>query len=295
MVANMLIRSAVAVIAAAAIAGAPTARAWQQPTASRLVLASVSDAQGRGFADLDPDDFVISENGQTREVVAAYAADYPVIVLVDNSSEARSDLEAIRSAVNRFLSRIGQRFIALGTLANPPSMLTALEDDRSTVLARLDRLTTSPSSVLMPVEAVAGAARAVRENGSPFSAIVVVSAHRIDAAQPQSTRLLPDIFDSATIVHVVSRSAPATAPRGRAYAPRLEADLLRDLAEQTRGNFTTVFSAASYGVALNSLADRLGTEMIVEYFAPAGPLPPGEVQIGVRIPGAHVRGLRVSK
>ena len=58
--------------------------------------------------------------------------------------------------------------------------------------------------------------------------------------------------------------------------------------------FNTVFSAPSYGVALNNLADRLGTEMMVEYFAP-GTAAPGEVQIGVRIPGAHVKGLRVSK
>jgi hypothetical protein len=296
MLLKMLIRSAVALTAAGVIAGAPQALDRQQPaTISRLVLAAVTDANGRVIADLAPDDFVVNENGQPREVVAAYEADYPVVVLVDNSSEARSDLEAIRSAVKGFLSRLGPRFVALGTLANPPAMLTSLEDQRSAVAARLDRLTASPSSLLMPVEAVAGAAQAVRENGSPFSAIVVLSAHRIDAAQPQNTRLLPDIFNSGTIVHVVSRSSPATGPRGRAYAPRLEADLLRDLTDQTGGNFTTVFSAPSYGVALNSLADRLSTEMMVEYFAPAGPPTAGEVQIGVRIPGAHVRGLRVSK
>jgi hypothetical protein len=185
--------------------------------------------------------------------------------------------------------------VALGTLANPPAMLTAIEDERDTVLARLDRLTASPTSVLMPVEAVAAAARAVRESGSPFSAIVVVSAHRIDSAQPQNTRLLPDIFENNAIVHVVSRSAPATAPRGRAYAPRFEADLLRDLADQTRGQFTTVFSAPSYAVALNNLADRLASEMMVEYLVPPGPLSAGEVQVGVRVPGAQVRGLGVSK
>ncbi len=62
-----------------------------------------------------------------------------MIVLVDNSAEARSDFDAIRSAVNRFLSRVGDRFVAVGTLANPPALLTSLEDDRSAVLARLDR------------------------------------------------------------------------------------------------------------------------------------------------------------
>jgi hypothetical protein len=277
----MLMRSAIALVMAAVIAGgAPSA--GQQTPASRLVLASVTDGQGRPLVDLDADDFVISENGQRCEVVAAFGADYPVIVLVDNSSEARNDLDAIRAAAVGFLSRLGERLVAVGTLTDPPAMLTSFDDERSAVLARLEQLSASQTSMLMPIEAVALAAKAVKENGSPFSAIVVVSAHSIDAAQPQNTRLLPDIFDSGAAVHIVSRSSA-----------RLQADLLRDLADQTRGNFTTVFSTPSYAVALNNLADRLGTEMMVEYFAPPGPA--GEVQIGVRIPGAHVRGLRVSK
>jgi len=279
----MLMRSAIALVMAAVIAGGAPSGADRQTPASRLVLASVTDGQGRPLLDLDPDDFVSSENGQRCEVVAAFGADYPVIVLVDNSSEARGDLDTIRSAVVRFLSRVGERFVAVGTLTDPPAMLTSFDDERSAVLARVEQLSASQTSVLMPIEAVALAARAVKENGSPFSAIVIVSAHSVDAAQPQNTRLLPDIFDSGAVVHVVSRAS----------APRLQADLLRDLADQTRGNFTTVFSAPSYAVALNNLADRLGTEMMVEYFAPPGPA--GEVQIGVRIPGAHVRGVRVSK
>jgi len=278
----MLMRSAIALVMAAVIAGGAPSAGRQTP-ASRLVLASVTDGQGRPLVDLDPDDFVISENGQRCEVVAAFGADYPVIVLVDNSSEARSDLDTIRSAVVRFLSRVGERLVAVGTVTDPPAMLTSFDDERSAVLARVEQLSASQTPVLMPIEAVALAAKAVKENGSPFSAIIVVSAHSIDAAQPQNTRLLPDIFDSGAVVHVVSRAS----------APRTQADLLRDLADQTRGNFTTVFSAPSYTVALNNLADRLGTEMMVEYFAPPGPA--GEVQIGVRIPGAHVRGLRVSK
>ena len=288
----MLKRSTTVLVIAAAIAAFPPVRARQQVPPSRLVLAAVNDARGRPLVDLDPDEFVVSEDGQRCEVVAAYDADYPVVILIDNSSEAQGDLEAIRSAVSRFLSRIGDRFVAIGTLTNPPAMLTSFEDERPAVLARLEKLTASATSVLMPIEAVALAASKVRENGSPFSAIVVVSAHAIDATQPQNTRLIPEIFDSGAMVHVISRTSPASAP-GRTAAP--PSDVLRDLADQTRGNFTTVFSAPSYSVALNNLADRLGTETMVEYFAPPGSTAAGEVQIGVRIPGAQVRGLRVSK
>ena len=292
MVDHILKQSAVALVAAAIVAGSLSVRARQQAPATRLLLASVNDAQGRPILDLDPDEFVISEDGQRCEVVASYDADYPVVVLIDNSADARNDLEAIRSAVSRFLSRVGDRFVAIGTLTDPPTLLTSFEDERPAVLARLEKLAASPTSVLMPIEAVALAASKVRQNGSPFSAIVVVSAHAIDATKPQNTGLLPEIFDSGAMVHVISRTSPAAAPGRTAGLPP---DVLRDLADQTRGNFTTVFSTPSYGVALNNLADRLGTETMVEYFAPPGSTAPGEVQIGVRIPGAHVRGLRVSK
>ena len=80
----------------------------------------------------------ISEDGERCEVVAAFDADYPVVVLIDNSSEARSDLR--RDPVRRsgFLSRVGERFVAIGTLTNPPAMLTSFDDERSAVLARLE-------------------------------------------------------------------------------------------------------------------------------------------------------------
>ena len=290
---NLATGAIASIVAAVLAAGAPV-RAGQQ-AASRLVLTSVADARGQPLVDLGPDDFVVSENGEPREVSSVYPADYPVVVLVDTSAGASGNFTPLREAVAGFLRRVGQRIVVLGTLADPPALLTAIDDERSKVQDQLEKLTTGPATVLLPIEAVAAAARMVRDSGSPFAAIVVVSAHRIDSAQAQSTRLLPDIFDNNAIVHVVSRSAATTAPRGPADAIRFNADLLRDLADQTRGSFTTVFSAPSYAVALGNVADRLGTDMVVECLGPAAPVRPGEVQVGVRIPGARVRGLRISK
>ena len=281
---TIITTSAIASIVAAVLTASAPLRAGQQ-AASRLVLTSVTDALNRVVADLGPDDFVITENGEPREVISVYDADYPVVILVDNSAGASGNLTAMREAVASFLDRLNQRFVALGTLADPPALLTSIGDEQSKVLDQLAKVTASTSNVLLPIEAVAAAARMVRDSGSPFAAVVVVSAHSIDAADAQSTRLLPDIFDNNAIVHVVSRSA----------ASRFGADLLRELADQTRGSFTTVFSAPSYGVALGNVAERLATEMMVEFLVPPAPAVPGEVQVGVKIPGAKVRGLRVSK
>jgi len=118
----------------------------------------------------------------------------------------------------------------------------------------------------------------------------VVTAKSIDATQPVQGDLLPSIVNSGSVIHVV-----AGRPRAQDGVIAEEPpDLLRVLSEQTRGQYTAIFSPASYGIALDRLADRLSTEMMVEYLVPAN-TPAGDVRVGVRKPGARVLGLGVSK
>lgn len=259
---------------------------------SRMVLAAVTDRDSHPL-DLGPDDVSIAEDGASREVLSVWRADYPVVVLLDNGQHAREDIGAIRDAATRFIGSIGDRPIAVGTLANPPAILASFEDDRSEVLERIASLEVRPTTVLMPLDAVAAGAQLVLDAGVPFAAVVVITARPMDAPRPEAIGIVNTIFRSRAVVHVVSRRLPASAPRGRANRPRLEGDLLRDLAEQTGGLYRTVFSAPSYSVALEQLTERLATEVMVEYLVPSKAVPEN-VQVGVRVPEARVRGLAVT-
>ncbi len=285
----------IALAAAAIVVGAQPAGAQLVLGAgSRLVLAAVTDRDSHPL-DLSPDDVSIAEDGSSREVLSVWRADYPVVVLLDNGLHAREDIGAIRDAATRFIGNIGDRPIAVGTLANPPAILASFDDDRSKVLERIARLEVSPTTVLMPLDAVAAGAQIVLDRGVPFAAIVVITARPMDAARPESLSIVNTIFNSRAVVHVVTRRLPASAPRGRQNRVRLEGDLLRELADQTGGQYTTVFSAPSYSVALDRLTERLATEVMVEYLVPSRTLPlPEYVQVGVRVPDARVRGLAVT-
>ena len=68
---------------------------------------------------------------------------------------------------------------------------------------------------------------------------------------------------------------------------------IRALAEQSRGEFTTIYSAASFQAALDRLADSLAAEMMIEYIVPVGSKP-NDVKVGVHIAGARVHGLGVA-
>ena len=271
--------------------GSPAA---PQAGTSRTTLVTVADARNQPIVDVGPDDVVIREgpaaagSNATREVLSVHAADYPVIVLVDTGSAARDDFSQIRKAVGRFVDRLGRRPVAIGTLGDPPALLTSFDDEPEQAAQRLDALTvTSSDSVLL--QAVAMAAQKLRETGSIFSAIVVVSASASDRTASKPEELIGPIVDSGAIIHVVANRPPATVPSA---SPSEQAQMLRTVVQQTLGQITVIYSAASYQAALDRLAERMSSELMIEYLVPPGSKA-SDVKVGVRIPGARVRGLGV--
>jgi hypothetical protein len=259
----------------------PVAR---QIGASRTALATVVDARGRSIVDLEADDLVVRETGQPRDVLSVRVADYPIALVLDNGQGAGRDFDTIREAAARFIGRVGHRPIAL-VQADPVALVATFDDDRAVVTEKLQKTAagTSPDGVF---QAIVMAARAIRESGSLFSAIVVMSATPVGSVPNE---LLTPITESGATVHVVVSGAGGglEAPAARS------SETLRALADQTRGQYTTIYAAASYQVALDRLADRLAPELLVEYVVPVGSSSANDVQLGVRIPGARVVGLGV--
>ena len=69
------------------IAPAAAGPATVQQAAGRVLLATVSDRNNRPTVDVGPDDFVVEEGNDEREVLAVRVADYPVAVLLDNGGD----------------------------------------------------------------------------------------------------------------------------------------------------------------------------------------------------------------
>jgi len=275
----MLILALLTTFAAALAGGAPR---QQIVGDSRTALGTVSDARNRFIVDLGPDDFLITERGQPREILDAHMADYPIVILVDTGSAAREGFHDMRKAVAHFIARLGQRPIALGTLADPPA---TIEEDRAAVARRLEALTptTADSSAL---QAASNAAVNLRAIGPRFSAIVVIAATANDTTRAAADELAPPIVDSGAVVHVIVNRGAPDAPMS------VSAEALQRLSNQTHGQFTAIYSTASYQAALDRLADRLSYEMMIEYIVPAQSRAT-DIQVGVRIPGARAHGLGV--
>jgi hypothetical protein len=139
-----------------------------------------------------------------------------------------------------------------------------------------------------PLEGAALAATTIRATGALFSAIVVVTATPAEEGGPAADGLMAPIIDSGTVMHVIVESASRSSDSVSASR-----SLLRGLAGQTHGDFTPIYAAASYQPAIDRLATRLTTELLIEYIVPVGSRA-NDVKIGVRLPGARVRGLGVA-
>ena len=257
--------------------------AWSQTGASRFALAQVADASGKALVDIDIDDFVVQEAGTARDVLDVRVADYPVAIVLDNGRSAAEDFDALKASVGRFVTRLGPRPIALVTTAGTPKIVATFEDDRDAVTSTLALLGADPSADSQPLRAASVAAEAIRATGALFSTMVVTTASPVEVAGAAADELIAPIIDSRTVVHVVANAARAGA----------NGQLLRGIAEQTHGNYTAIYASLSYQPALDRLAARLTTELLIEYLVPVGSKA-ADVKIGVRLPGARVRGLGVA-
>jgi hypothetical protein len=276
------------IVLALVFGAAGHAAAWPlppQPIASRLILASVTDADGRPLVDIELDDFVVRDAAQLRDVLSSRVADYPIAIVLDNS-RGDPDLEAIRRATLRFIDRVGHRPIAIAS-TSPPRMMASFDDDRATAIRKVDTLRKGPGMGLF--EAIATAAGAIQETGASFSAIVVVVAN--PGTVVPAERLTPILESGANVHLVIQQKASDRASELR----RQSTASLGALVDDTRGWLTTIFSPDSYRPALDRLANQLATELIVEYVVPAGSSSGGDVQFGVRVAGATIRNWAPSR
>jgi hypothetical protein len=173
-------------------------------------------------------------------------------------------------------------------LSDPPSLIATVDDDRAVVLQRLDSAAATASAEGL-FQAIVIAARALQETGAPFSAVVVVSAAPVSSVPAE---VLTPILDSGATIHVVVRRDPSAGP---SQTPARSSEALRALADETHGQFTTIFAVASYQVALDRLADRLAPELLVDYVVPVGSSHDSDVSVGVRIPGDRVDARGISR
>jgi hypothetical protein len=261
--------------------------AQPEKLASRLLLASVTDRDGRPMFDIEPDDMVVRDGGQLRDVLSIHLADYPIAIVLDNGRGDDREFEAIRRSTLRFIDRVGHRPIAIIS-AIPPRMAASFDDNRAAVVEQVYKLRQESSGDGL-FQAFVVAARANRETGVPVSAIIAVVA---DPGRTLPTNVRPPVLESGANVHVVLQQKTAGRHRERRQT---SIDALVALVEETHGQLVTINSPDLYQAAMNRLADQLATELMVEYLVPADSVSGTDVRLGLRLSGAKITSWSIAR
>ncbi|MFN8058612.1 MAG: VWA domain-containing protein [Vicinamibacterales bacterium] len=283
------------------------AAALLQASASRFLLASAIDREGRPAVGLEADDFLVREENQLRTTLDAWPAVYPVAILVDNTQNARADFIQIRSAVHQFVGSLSGREVALYSFGDRATRIVDFTTDLKKVEKATENLFALPESESHVLDAVIEAARDIRKREVPVAAIVVVSAGGNDQSNRTPREVFEPVLGSRSIVHVMDMRSPrasgrlgrvrglrnGTSDRAAEAALGLE-EVLRGLAERTQGGYDHVYAASGFGALLQELRMQLVSEVFVEYEAPSPGVSPG-LAIGVRLPGVTVRGVGLDR
>ena len=108
------------------------------------LVVTATDAAGRPVTELDPEDFIIIEDGHEQEVSFAGSDDVPfnLAILLDLSGSTKPDRLAMREAARRFVSLARPRDrVALYALAGDIFHVVApLSGDREALLETVDKL-----------------------------------------------------------------------------------------------------------------------------------------------------------
>jgi len=271
---------------------------------SRFALVSAADREGAPMLGLAADDFVVEDAGARCEVLGVTPASYPVAIIVDTSSFARSDFQQLRDAVHQFIGALSGRDVALFASGAMPTRVVDFTRGMGQLEEGIAHTFAQPGSAPRILDAIADAARDLRERRSTITRIVVVSAGGPDSSARAPRAVLDAVVASRSIVDVIDlqqthrRSNPADERSSKTVIPsELRSDndaaLLHALSKRTLGIYERIVTPSGYAASLQKVRGQILSEVVVEYAATSGSA--RNLRVGVRLPGAVVRGIAVER
>lgn len=263
----------------AAVLAAATALSAYVP-AGHSILVTVLDKDGAPLKDLAPADFIVHEDGQSREVTAAALSNEPMAIalMIDTSKPpigTELPIRDIRAGLTGFIKTI--------YAANPASTISLM--DISGAAVKTVNFTSKPEQILKAagrvvvsqrtngvlIEGLLDTAKDLAKAPVQRRAIVVLS---FDAPDDSSTQPR----DAAVAVQK-SGAAFWAVTIGTGGSPIREV-IFENLPGVTGGMRLTGVSASSLAQMMTHVAEALTTQYLVTYTSPGGSA--NSIQAGAR-------------
>lgn len=258
----------------------------------RVLYVSVFDDKTRApITGLGTTDFVVKEDGATREVlrVSPATTPMPIAVIVDNSQAATDTIPDLRKALVAFLREVdGVGPVAIITVADRPTVVRDYTADQKLLQDAAKRIFATPGSGATLLDAIPEVSKGLEKRESDRAAIVVVTTENVE----HSTRHYRDVLDalkkSGAMMHALVLTGEGSSRLDD--ASRNRASVL-DLGPRTSGGvrFDVVTSMGFEG-RMQELAKILKSQHQVVYARPERLLPPEKIEVAAAKPGLAASG-----
>ncbi|ODS53660.1 MAG: hypothetical protein ABS36_13630 [Acidobacteria bacterium SCN 69-37] len=279
-------------VAGLAVAGTVLAAGGSVPIgpvqgAQRTVTVGLLDRTGTPVADVTTDDVIVREDGVAREVVRVAPGPPPteVVILVDDSQAAATDLRDLRDALTRFTDRLADLdpppAVRLATIGDRPTVVVDFTPSFPSVSRGIDRIATRPGSGATLLEAIDESAQALARRRAERPVIVAF----LNEASPEFSTLTHQRVAQAlrqvnaslwTIVHTRRDGA------GSSDAEREREIVLGDVTRQSGGRHQTILASQHLPDAFTTLAAQLASRWAITYGRPDTLIPPSSLDVQAR-------------
>jgi VWFA-related protein len=269
------------------------AEAAAQTSKERDMFVTVLTQAGAPVPNLQPDDFIVREDGVRREVLRAVRATDPidVAVLVDNSQVAAPMVSDIRKGLEGFVAAVRELAeIAVITYGERPTLVTSYTKDPAALKQAVGRIFAIRGSGAYMLDGIQEVVKGLQKRESTRTAIVVLSAGGVEFSEEQADRVVRSLVDVGTSLNVITVGAGSS--------PSTEGDRQRDIVidrgtSGTGGMRKNVLDQMGITRALDALATELLHQYRITYSRPDSLIPPESYAVGTRREGLVVRGTPV--
>jgi VWFA-related protein len=280
--------SAFAAVSVLAVGSAPDIHA-QAGARERTLFVSAVDSGGEPVLGLDPEDFIVTEDGRRRELLRVSRAIEPmdIALLADNSAAASRAISRLRDGLEDFADAMaGDHQLALIALADRPTIFVNYTSDRMRFQEGINRLFSMSSSGMTLLDALIEVSTGLRQRDATRAVIVLVVTNGVEFTH----RYGRDVVDALQQAGVALYALEIGTPDYGTLPDRERAVVLDAGTRETGGQHVTLLTEMAVVPALQKLARQLSAQYKVVYSRPESLIPPEKTEVASRRPDVGMRG-----
>jgi len=291
---HLLTRPALLTISAAFAAVATLATTPEASQAARegTMYVSAVDRDGEPVAGLEPDAFVIREDGARREVLRVSAANDPIdiAILVDNSVGITDEITFLRTSLSNFVAKMAPgNHVALIGLADRPTILVDYTDDTKRLSDAIGRLFPMSQSGMTLLDAIFETAQGLARRETPRAVMVPVVTDSVEFTNRYSKDVVRALLQVNTALHAVTIGQFY---HSEEHSVRERSFLLDAGPRETGGQRISLLSPHALDQSLQRLARELSAQYKVVYGRPQSLIAPERAEVSSARTGVTMRGTR---